>query len=89
MPILGARGITEQITGCQFVIETHLVCGIYLRKGTGRDVEAATRLVSLTADGSKMEQLTARDALERAYFDSNYGGAIIDYNVAGKSAARC
>ena len=80
VPILGAKGGTEQITGCQFVIETHLVCEIYLRQGTGVDVEAATRLLSIPADGSKMEQLTA-DTPSNAYFHSNFGGGIIDYNV--------
>jgi dipeptidyl aminopeptidase/acylaminoacyl peptidase len=86
VPILGAEGRTEQITDCQFVLETHLVCRIYLRKGAGRNVEAATRLVSVTADGSKMEQLTAQ-ARSNAYFDSNYGGAVVDYNVEGNPQA--
>lgn len=85
-PILGAEGRTEQLTGCRFVIETHLVCGIYLRKGAGRNVEAATRLVSVTADGSKMQQLSAQ-ARAAAYYDSNYGGAIVDYNVEGNPNA--
>src|SRR5687768_5366366 len=59
VPVLGANGTTEQITDCTFVIETHVVCEHYLRKGTGLDVETATRLVSVSADGAKMEQLTA------------------------------
>lgn len=83
VPILGANGTTEQITDCTFVIETHVVCKLYLRKGTGLDVETATRLVSVSADGAKMEQLTA-DTTPNAIYDSYYGGDIIDYNVEGK-----
>jgi dipeptidyl aminopeptidase/acylaminoacyl peptidase len=80
--ILGAKGITERITGCQFVIETHLICEIYLREGTNQDVDAATRLVVLTADGKSMEQLTARTP-STAFYQSNYGGGVVDYNVPG------
>lgn len=83
VPVLGANGSTERITGCAFVIETHVVCQLYLRKGTGLDVETATRLVSIAADGSKMEQLTA-DMRSGALYDSYSGGSIIDYNVPGK-----
>ncbi len=85
-PILGANGTTEQITNCQFVIETQVVCQLYLRKGTGLDVETATRLVSISADGKKMEQLTA-DMPSNAFFESNSGGSIIDYNVPGNPNA--
>lgn len=82
-PVLGANGTTEQIAGCFFVIETHVVCRLYLRKGTGLDVETATRLVSVTTDGSKMEQLTA-EMRSNALYDSYSGGSIIDFNVPGK-----
>ena len=86
VPILGARGITERITGCQFVVETHLVCQIYLREGSNQDVDAATRLVVVSADGQSMEQLSAR-ASSSAFYQSNYGGDVIDYNVAGNPRA--
>lgn len=86
VPILGANGTTEQITDCQFVIETHVVCELYLRKGTGVDVETGTRLVSISADGKSMEQLTA-DMPSNAFYESNYGGEIIDYNVPGNPNA--
>lgn len=83
VPILGANGTTEQISWCRFIIEDRVVCQLYLRKGTGLDVETGTRLVSISADGSKMEQLTA-EMRSTAFYDSNYGGGIIDFNVAGK-----
>src|SRR3990170_6863657 len=72
VPILGARGITERIGNCQFVIETHVVCSIWLREGSNQDVDAATRLVVLTADGKGMEQLSAGTA-SAAFYESNYG----------------
>lgn len=86
VPILNAEGGTEQITNCQFVLETHVVCEVYMRRGSGRNVEAATRLFSIPADGSKMEQLSARTP-SNAYFNSTYGGEIIDYNVSGNPRA--
>jgi len=86
VPILGARGITERIGNCQFVIETHVVCSIWLREGSNQDVDAATRLVVLAADGTSMEQLSARTP-STAFYQSNYGGDIIDYNVPGNPRA--
>jgi len=86
VPILNAAGTDQQITNCQFVLETHVVCEVYLRRGSGRNVEAATRLFSIPADGSKMEQLSARTPT-KAYFHSNFGGEIIDYNVPGNPRA--
>jgi dienelactone hydrolase len=83
VPLLGANGTTERISWCRFVLETHVVCQLYLRKGTGLDVETGTRMVSITADGRKMEQLTA-DMRSNALYDSNFGGSIIDFNVPGK-----
>src|SRR5690606_29807020 len=85
VPILGAKGNTERIGNCQFVIETHLVCQLLFREGRNQDVETASRLVVVTADGRSMEQLSAgARGLAR---DSNYGGAVIDYNVAGNPSA--
>lgn len=86
VPVLGAKGNTERITGCQFVIETHLVCEIYLRAGSNQNVDAATRLVVLAADGSSMKELSAATRREALFF-SNNGGDIIDYNVAGNPRA--
>lgn len=86
VPILGARGNTERITNCQFVIETHVVCEIYLREGSNQDVDAATRLVVLSADGKSMEQLSARSP-STAFYQSYDGGEIIDYNVSGNPRA--
>lgn len=85
VPILGAKGNTERIGNCQFVIETRVVCQLLFREGTNQEIETANRLVVLGADGQSMEQLTA-DARSSAR-DSNYGGAIIDYNVAGSPNA--
>jgi hypothetical protein len=86
VPILGAKGNTEQISNCQFVIETHVVCQIYLREGRNQEIETATRLVVLSADGKKMEQLSATTP-STAFYQSNYGGEIIDYNVPGNPRA--
>jgi hypothetical protein len=79
-PVLGAKGNTEQIRDCQFVLETHIVCRLYFRDGTNKEVVTGTRLVVVTTDGKKMEQLTAQT--RGTAMESNYGGAIVDFNVA-------
>jgi dipeptidyl aminopeptidase/acylaminoacyl peptidase len=85
VPILGAKGNTERIGNCQFVIETHVVCRLLFREGSNQDVVTGNRLVVLTADGESMKELTARS--RGTARDSNYGGAVIDYFVAGNPNA--
>ena len=80
VPILGAKGNTERIGNCQFVIETHVVCQLLFREGSNQDVVTGSRLVVLTADGKSMKELSAR--ARGTARESNYGGAIIDYSVA-------
>lgn len=84
VPVLSSKGETEQITGCQFVLETRVVCQIYLYAGNGSkgSIDRATRLVSIANDGSTMEMLSAKTS-NKAYWTSDYGGAIVDYNVSG------
>lgn len=82
-PILSAKGGEEQVGGCQFVLEDRVVCRILLREGSNRSVVTANRLVSIPADGSEMQLLTAKASAD-AYFESGYGGGIIDYNVPGE-----
>jgi dipeptidyl aminopeptidase/acylaminoacyl peptidase len=84
--ILGANGTSEWINGCEFVIETHLVCDIYLRQGRENNVEDATRMVSVSADGTAMKELSAPTP-RNAYFHSANGGDLIDYNVPGNPRA--
>jgi len=79
-PVLSAKGGEEQIGNCQFVLEDRVVCRILLRESSNRSVVTANRLVSIPADGSEMQLLTAKAPAE-AYFESGYGGGIIDYNV--------
>ena len=85
VPILGAKGNTERIGNCQFVIETHVVCQLLFREGINQDVVTGSRLVVLTADGKSMKELSAR--ARGTARESNYGGAIIDYSVAGNPNA--
>ena len=83
VPILSSKGRTEQITYCRFVTEARVVCGLYLTEGSNTDVDRATRMVSLAADGSEMKPLSAK-ASNNAYYNTRFGGDIIDYNVPGK-----
>jgi len=83
VPIFSSKGHTEQITWCFFVTEGRVICQLYLRDGHDTDVDAATRLVSLAADGSDMKLLSA-EAATNAYYNTRFGGDIIDYNVPDK-----
>lgn len=86
VPIFSSKGGTEMINWCRFVTEQRVICQVYMREGSGDDIDAATRLVSLAADGKDMKMLSARTPMN-AYFNSHYGGDIIDYNVPGKPNA--
>jgi dipeptidyl aminopeptidase/acylaminoacyl peptidase len=82
VPIFSSKGRTEQITWCQFVTEARVVCQLYLNEGRNGDVEQATRLVSLAADGSEMKLLSA-EATSNAYYNTRNGGSLIDFSGAG------
>ncbi len=78
-PVFSANGGEEQLRRCVFVLEERVVCQVYFRQGSNRKTESATRLVSISNDGSDVEMLSAQTA-SNAYYSSNYGGGIIDYN---------
>lgn len=80
--ILASDGGDQQIAGCEFVLETRVVCTLLFSEGSTRNIVRATRLVSLSPDGKDMKQLTAKTS-KNVYYFSNYGGDIIDYNAAG------
>jgi dienelactone hydrolase len=80
--ILGADGGDQQIAGCQFVLETRVVCTLLFSEGSTRNIVRATRLVSLSPDGKDMKELSARTS-GNAYYFSNFGGGIVDYNASG------
>ncbi|MDE8653647.1 alpha/beta hydrolase family protein [Novosphingobium album (ex Liu et al. 2023)] len=86
VPVFSAKGRTEQITHCQFILETRVVCEAYFNEGSNRDIAASTRLVSLTSDGKDMKVLSAPQPFN-AYFSSRFGGGILDYTVPGDPAS--
>lgn len=85
LPIFSSQGIEEQISYCIFVLNDRVVCQAYFRQGSSRNTEGATRLVSLSSDGKHMEMLSAKTA-NTAYYSSNYGGRIVDYNSADSNS---
>lgn len=82
VPVFSSKGQREQISHCQFVLDTRVVCEAYFNAGTNGSIDASTRLVSLASDGSEMKLLTANQSFD-AYYNSRFGGSIVDYNVAG------
>ena len=55
---------------------------VLFNRGSTRDIDQATRLISLSPDGKDMQQLTAKSRMY-TYYQSRYGGGIVDYNVVG------
>lgn len=86
VPIFSSKGGNEQITGCGFVTDARVICQVYMRAGSGDDIDAATRLVSLSTDGKDMQLLSARQSFN-AYYNTRSGGGIIDLNVPGNPNA--
>jgi dipeptidyl aminopeptidase/acylaminoacyl peptidase len=83
-PILTADGDPERLTGCHWVSDARLVCGIYMRiVQDGRRLEF-TRMVAVNADGTKVQELTARGTgMELGYKQD--GGQIVDW-LAGDAS---
>lgn len=82
VPILSSAGGTEKLTHCQFVLEDRVACSVYVYARNGKDVSAATRLASISVDGKDVKDLSPPMRLG-AYFQSAWGGGLIDYNVPG------
>ena len=82
VPVLSAGGASERITGCEFVLEKRLVCNMFLMRGSGANIQSASRLASVASDGTDAKLLSA-PARPIAYFRPDYGGDVIDYNVDG------
>lgn len=81
-PILSSTGGDQTLYRCDFVLEQRIVCSVLFNRGSTRDIDQATRLLSLSPDGKDVKQLTAKTRMS-AYYQSLYGGDIIDYNVVG------
>lgn len=81
--IFSSQGRTEQITHCQFILESRVVCEVFFNAGKNGRFEDSTRLFSLASDGSGMKMLTASRP-PNALFSSAYGGGVVDYTVPGE-----
>lgn len=85
IPVLSSKGGDERIRHCNFVLEQRVVCTILFTAGSGRNIDAATRLATIAADGGDMKMLSAQ-ARQNAYANSRFGGSIIDFNVPGQAS---
>lgn len=77
-PILKSTGSPDQLSYCRWSTNTRLVCGIFMSVNNGLDDIGYTRLVSLNADGSDLQMLSAR-ASARAMRNVQDGGSPIDW----------
>ncbi len=85
-PILGSEGGEDKIRWCFFVLEDRVICQIAKVEGSNRMVQGSARLYSISADGKKMEQLTAKQASTALYFSGSSGG-VVDYNIEGEPSS--
>jgi dipeptidyl aminopeptidase/acylaminoacyl peptidase len=81
-PILSSAGGKEQLTTCKFILENRVICQVMFTRGSGSDVERATRWATVSTDGKDIKELSAKTSNE-AYYSSGFGGGIVDYNVEG------
>jgi len=83
VPVMSAAGGKEQLTQCSFLREERLVCQVYLLASKGVEVTWATRLASISSDGTDIKALSPPTEMS-AYYTSAFGGGLVDYNVAGQ-----
>ena len=77
-PILTASGDPERLTDCHWVSDARLVCDIYMRINQNGRRLGFTRMVAVNADGTKVQELTARaKGPEFGYHQD--GGEVVDW----------
>ena len=77
-PILVAGGAPERLRSCDWVSNTRLVCGIYMQVVTDGRRLGFTRMAAINADGTKVQELSARShGLQLGYQQD--GGEIVDW----------
>lgn len=76
---LTSKGISEQITGCDWVSNSRLLCKLWFVDGKSKDISAFTRNVAINVDGTQAKVIVISQGMT-AMYRSTYGGNIIDYN---------
>ena len=83
--VLKADGNPDRIQGCNWVLDTRLVCHVYGIETDEALLTGATKLFSVSADGADVKLLTARNG-SQALFQLHYGGNIIDFQSGANGA---
>jgi dienelactone hydrolase len=81
-PILSTTEKDQSLYSCDFVLEERVVCTVLFNRGRNREIDQATQLLSISPDGKDVKQLSGK-ARMNSYYQSWYGGGIVDYNVEG------
>ena len=77
-PILTANGDPERLTDCHWVSNARLICGIYMRVAQDGRRLGFTRMVAVNADGTQVQELTARAKGPELNYHQN-GGDVVDW----------
>ena len=85
-PILTSTGKPDRVTGCGWVSNTRLACGIYMLLVRDARKLSFTRLAALNADGSKVVELSARSR-NFVWSYQQFGGGIVDWLADDASGA--
>src|SRR4051812_25777126 len=76
--ILMASGDPERLQSCHWVSNTRLVCKIYLQLSEGGMHLGFTRMLAVNADGTKLQELSARARAQELGYRQD-GGQIVDW----------
>lgn len=76
--ILTSTGNPERLTDCRWASDTRVVCTLFMIDSVLGDKMAATRMISLNADGSDAKLLSARST-GRSLGLALGGGSVIDW----------
>ena len=85
-PILNSSRENEHLRWCNWSSDTRLVCGLSIAVNDAGQLVGFSRLIALDAAGGKLTLLSA-DVNSRALGYMQYGGGVIDWDVAGRPGA--
>lgn len=83
-PILTSSGDPDRLTGCRWVSNTRLVCGVFMRVVQDGTRLPFTRTIAVDADGTKVQELSVRQRGQELGYHQD-GGEVVDW-LAGDTS---
>jgi dipeptidyl aminopeptidase/acylaminoacyl peptidase len=76
--VMSVDGKPLNFAWCNWATNTRLVCDLRARYQGAMDVAAASRILSINADGTDMKLITNRENKDQIY-RTNWGGGVLDW----------